>query len=175
MVWYSHLFQNFPQFVVIHTVKGFDIVNKAEVDLLWNSPAFSVIQLAHFSSVTQSCLTLCDPMNHSTPGLPVHHQLPEFTQTHVHQVSDASQSSHPLLSPSPPVFNLSQLFSNESVLHIRWPKYWSFSFNISPSNENPGLIFRMDWLDLLTVQGTLKSLLQHHRSKHQFFGTQLSL
>ena len=176
MVWYSHLFQNFPQFVVIHTVKGFDIVNKAEVDLLWNSLAFSVIQLAHFSSVTQSCLTLCDPMNHSTPGLPVHHQLPEFTQTHVHQVSDAIQSSHPLLSPSPPDPNPSlQVFSNESALHIRWPKYWSFSFNISPSNENPGLIFRMDWLDLLTVQGTLKSLLQHHRSKHQFFGTQLSL
>ena len=120
-----------------------------------------------FSSVAQSCPTLCDPMNHSTPGLPVHHQLPESTQTHVHCVSDAIQPSHPLSSPSPPALNLSQHqgFSNESALHIRWPKYWSFSFNISPSNEHPGLIFRMDWLDLLAVQWTLKSLLQHHSSK----------
>ena len=119
------------------------------------------------SSVAQSCLTLCDPMNCSTPGLPVYHQLPESTQTHVHWVSDAIQPSHPLSSPSFPALNLSQLqvFSNESALCIRWPKYWSFSFNISPSNEHPGLIsFRMDWLDLLAVQGTLKSLLQHHSS-----------
>ena len=114
------------------------------------------------SSVTQSCPTLCDPMNHSTPGLPVHHQLPESIQIHVHQVGDAIQPSHPLSSPFPPDLNLSQ---NESALHIRWPKYWSFSFNISPSNEHPGLIsFRMDWFDLLEVQGTLKSL-QHHSSK----------
>ena len=101
-------------------------------------------------------------MDYSTPGLPVHHQLPEFTQTHVHQVSDAIQPSHPLSSPSPPAFNLSQhqVFSNESALHIRWPKYSSFSVNISSSNEHPGLIsFRMDCLDLLAVQGTLKSLL----------------
>ena len=121
-----------------------------------------------FSSVTQSCLTLCNPMNRSTPGLPVHHQLPEFTQTHVHWVGDAIQPSHPLSSPSPPALNLSQhrVFSNESTLSIRWPKYWSFSFNISPSSEHPGLIsFRMDWLELLAVQGTLKSLLQHHSSK----------
>ena len=107
-------------------------------------------------------------MNRSMPGLPVHHQLPEFTQTHVHRVSDAFQPSHPLSSPSPPAFNLSQhrVFSSQSVLHIRWPKYWSFSFNVSPPNEHPGLIsFRMDWLDLLAVQGTLKSLLQHHSSK----------
>ena len=120
------------------------------------------------SSVTQSCPTLCEPMNHSTPGLPVHHQLPEFTQTHVHRVSNAIQPSHPLSSPSPPALNLSQHqgLPNESALHIRWPKYWSFSSNISPSNEHPGLIsFRMDWLDLLAVQGTLKSLLQHHSSK----------
>ena len=107
-------------------------------------------------------------MNHSTPGLPVHHQLPEFTQTHVYRVSDAIQPSHPLSSPSPPAPNPSQhqgLF-NESTLHMRWPKYWSFSFSISPSKEIPGLIsFRMDWLDLLAVQGTLKSLLQHHSSK----------
>ena len=121
-----------------------------------------------FSSVAQSCPTLCDPMNCSTPGLPVHHQLPESIQTHVHCVGDAIQPSHPLLSPSPPALNLSQhqVFSNESALCIRWPKYWSFSFNISPSNEHPGMIsLRMDWLDLLAVQGTLKSLYQHHSSK----------
>ena len=107
-------------------------------------------------------------MDCSTPGLPVHHQLPEFTQTHVHQVVDAIQPSHPLSSPSPPTFNLSHIrvFSNESVLCIRWPKYWSFSVTISPSNEYSGLIsFRMDWLDLHAVQGTLKSLLQDHSSK----------
>ena len=120
-----------------------------------------------FSSVAQSCLTLFNPMNCSTPGLPVHHQLPESTQTHVHCVSDAIQPSHPLsflLLPS--IFPSIRVLLNESVLHIRWPKYWSFSFNISPSNEHPGLIsFRMDWLDLLAAQGTLKSLLQHHSSK----------
>ena len=107
-------------------------------------------------------------MDCSTPGLPVHHQLPELPQTHVHQVGDAIQPSHPLLSPSPPTFHLCRIsvFSNESVLYIRWPKYWSFSFSISPSNEYSGLIsFRMNWLDLLAVQGTLKSLLQHHSSK----------
>ena len=121
-----------------------------------------------FSSVAQSCPTLCDPMNPSTPGLPVHHQLPEFTQTHVHRVGDAIQPSHPLSSPSPPAPNPSQLirvFSNESTLFMRWPKYWSFSFSISPSNAHPGLIsFRMDWLDLLAVQGSVKSLFQHHSS-----------
>ena len=91
--------------------------------------------LVRFSSVAQSCPTFCDPMNHSTPGLPVHHQLPEFTQTHVHQVSNAIQPSHPLSSPSPPAPNPSQhqsLFPNESTLHMRWPKYWSFSFSIIP-------------------------------------------
>ena len=107
-------------------------------------------------------------MKCSTPGLPIHHQLPESTQTHVHQVGDAIQLSHPLSSPSPPALNPSQhqcLFKCVSSSH-RWPKYWSFSFSISPSNEQPGLIFfRMDWLDLLGVQGTLKSLLQHHSSK----------
>ena len=126
---------------------------------------FSPIQ---FSSVAQSCPTLCDPMNHSTPGLPVHHQLQEFTQTHVHWVTVAIQPSHPcrrlLLLPS------IRVFSNESALHMRWPKYWSFTFSISLSNEHPGLIsFRMDWLDLLAVQGTLKSLLQHHSSKASIF------
>ena len=111
-------------------------------------------------------------MNRSTPSLSVHHQLPEFTQTHVHRVGDAIQSSYPLLSPSPPAFNLPQhqgLF-NESALHNRWSKYWSFSCSINPSNEYSGLnSFRMDWLDLLAVQGTLKSLLQHHSSKASIF------
>ena len=116
-----------------------------------------------FSSVAQWCPSLCDPMNRSTPGLRVHHKLLEFTQTHVHPVGDAIQPSHPLSSPSPPAPNPSKhqgLFqwvnSSREV-----PKYWNFSFNISPSNQHPGLIsFRMDWLDLLEVQGTLKSLLQ---------------
>ena len=110
-----------------------------------------------FSSVTQLCLTLCDPMNRSMPGLPAHHQLTEFTQIHVHRVRDAIQPSHPLSSPSPPapIPPSIKIFSNESTLRIRWPKYWSFSF---PSKEHPGLIsFRMDWLDLLAVQGTLNS------------------
>ena len=111
------------------------------------------------------------PMDCSTPGFPVYHQLLELALTHATDdaIEDAIQSSHPLCSPSPPALNLSQhqVFSNESALCIRWPKYWSFnSFNISPSNEHWGLIsFRMDWLDLLAVQGTLKSLLQHHSSK----------
>ena len=125
-------------------------------------------QSVQFSSVAQSCPTLCDPMNRSTPGLPVHHQFPEFTQTHVHWVGDAIQPSHPLPSPSPPVPNPSviRVFPSESNLHMRWPKYWSFSFSIILSKEHLGLIsFRMDWLDLLVVQGTLKSLLQHHSSK----------
>ena len=112
-----------------------------------------------------------------------HHQLLKFTQTHVHRVSDGIQLSHPLLSPLllPLIFPSIRVFSNESALHIRGPKYWSFSFNISPSNEHPGLIsFRMDWLDLLAVQGTLKSPLQHHSSKASilrcsvFFIVQLS-
>ena len=117
-----------------------------------------------FSSVAQSCPILCDPMNCSTPCLPVHHQLPEFTQTHVHPVSDAILC-HPLLL-LPPIPPSIRAFSNESVLRIRCPKYWSFSFSLSPSSEYSGLIsFRIDWLDLLVVQGTLKSLLQYHSSK----------
>ena len=136
-----------------------------------------------FRSVAQSCPTLCDPMNCSMPGLPVHHQLPEFTQTHVHQVSDAIQPSHPLSSPSPPapIPPSIRVFSNESTLCMKWPKYWSFSFSIIPSKEIPGLVsFRIDWSDLLAVQGTLKSLLQHHSSKASilqhsaFFTVQLS-
>ena len=130
------------------------------------------VVMVQFRSVAQSCLTLCDPTNHSTPGLPVHHKLPEFTQTHAHRVSDAIQPSHPQSSPSPPAPNSSQdqgLFQ-WVTFRMRWPKYWSFSFSISPSNENPGLIsFRMDWLDLLAIQGTLESLLQHHSSKASIF------
>ena len=136
-----------------------------------------------FSSVTQSCLTLCDPMNCSTPGLPVHHQLLEFTQ-HT-SIRSVMPSSHLilccplfLLPPIPPSI---RIFSNESTLCMRWPKYWSFSFSIIPSKEHPGPIsFRMDWLDLLAVYGTLKSLLQHHNSKASilqssaFFTVQLS-
>ena len=120
-----------------------------------------------FSSVAQSCPTLCNPMDCSTPGFPVHHQLLELAQIHFHQVGDAIQPSHPLLSPSPPAFNLSHhqsLF--QSVLRIRWLNYWNFSFSISPSSEYSRLIsFRIDWFDLLAVQGTLKSLLQHHSFK----------
>ena len=124
---------------------------------------------AQFSAVAQSRLTLYNPMDCSSPGFPVHHQLLEPTQTHVHRVGDAIQPSHPLLSLLllPPIPPSIRVFSNESILRMRWPKYWSFSFfSIRPSNEYPGLIsFKMDWLDLLAVQGTLKSLLQHHTSK----------
>ena len=138
--------------------------------------------LVQFSSVAQSCPTLWDPMNCSTPGLPVHHQLPEFTETSIESVIPSSHlilcRSLLLLPPIPPSI---RVFSNESTLCIRWPKYWSFSFSISPSKGHPGLIsFRMDWLDLLAVQGTLKSLLQHHSSKASilrrsaFFTVQLS-
>ena len=119
-------------------------------------------------------------MNCSTPSLPVHHQLPEFTQTHIHQVGDVIQPSHPP-SSLPPTTPCIRVFSSESALCTRWPKCWSFSFSISPSSEHPGLIsFRTDWLDLLAVQGALKSLLQHHSSKASilqcsaFFTVQLS-
>ena len=136
-----------------------------------------------FSSITQSCPTLCDPMDCSVPGLPVHHQFPESTQTlsivSVMRSNHFILCHHLLLLPS--IFPSIRVFSNESVLRIRWPKYWSFSFSISPSNEYSGLIsFRMDWLDLLVVQGTRKSLLQHHSSKatilrcSAFFTVQLS-
>ena len=137
-------------------------VTKSRTWLKWLSSS-----TYQFSSVTQSCPTLCDPMDWGTPGFPVH-QLPEFTQTHVHWVADAIQPSHSLLSPSPPTFNLSQhqgLFQWVNSSHQE-AKVLEFQFNISPSTEYSGLIrLRMDGLDLLTVQGTLKSLLQHHSSK----------
>ena len=148
----------------------------------WDSPGKSTGVGCHFllqcmkmkseSEVAQSCPTLCDPMKHSTPGLPVHHQFLESTQTHVHCVSDAIQPSHPLSSPSP-ALNLSQHqgLLNESALRNRWSKYWGFSFNTSPSYEHTGLIsFRMDRFDLLAVQGTLKSLLQYCSSKATILG-----
>ena len=120
-------------------------------------------------SVTKSCPTLCNHMECSTPGFLVLHCLPEFAQTYVHWVSDTIEPSRPLspLLLLPSIFPSIRVFSNESTLHIRWPKYWgSFSFSISPSSEHPGLIsFRLDWLDLLAVQETLKSLLQNHSSK----------
>ena len=136
-----------------------------------------------FSSVAQSCPTLCDPMNCSMPSLPVHHQLPEFTETHV--IKSVMPSSHLILCRPllllPPIPPSIRVFSNESALRMRWPKYWSLSFSIIPSKEIPGLIsFRMDWLDFLAVHGTLKSLLQHHSSKASilrrsaFFTVQLS-
>ena len=149
--------------------------------VLWILPLKTLGDM--LSSVAQSCLILCDPMNCSTPGLPVHHQIPELAQTHAHWVGDAIQPSHPLLSPSPPAFNLSQHqgLSNESVLCIGRPKYWSFSFSIIPSNEYSGPIsFRMNWFDLFAVQGILKSVLQDHSSKASvlwclaFFIVQLS-
>ena len=131
----------------------------------WYSQILNVFQ---FSSLAQLCLTLCDPMDCNTPGFPVHHQLPELAQTHVHRVGDAMQTSYPLSSPSPPPFNLSQhqrLFQRVSSSHLV-AKVLEFQLQISLSNEYSGLIsFRMDWLDLLAVQGTIKSLLQHCSSK----------
>ena len=121
-----------------------------------------------FSSVTQSCLTLCDPMNCSTPVLPVHHHSRSLLK--LMSIESVMPSNHlilccPLLLPHS-IFPSIRIFSVESTLHIRWPKYWSFSFSNGPSSECSGLIsFRMDWLDLLAVQGTLNSLLQHHSSK----------
>ena len=120
-----------------------------------------------FSSLTQLCPTFCDPMNRSTPGLPVQHQLPEFTQTHVHRVSDAIQPSHPLSSPSPPAPNPSQHHSLFQWVNsrMRWPKYRSFSFSIIPSKEIPGLIFRMDWLDVAEVISIFHRLFQKRKEE----------
>jgi len=135
-------------------------------------PLFSSVQ---FSSVAQLCLTLCDPMNRST-SLSITNSR---SSLRLMSIESVMPSSHLILCCSllllPPISPSIRVFSNESTLCMRWPKYWNFSFSIIPYKERPGLIsFRMDWLDLLAVQGTLKSLLQHHRSKHQFFGTQLS-
>ena len=124
--------------------------------------------IVQFNSVTQSCLTLCDPKDCCMPGFPVHHQLMELAQTHVHQVSDAINHlilCYPLLL-LPSILPSIRVLFNELALPIRWPKYWSFSFSFGPSNEYSGLIsFRTDWFHLLAVQGTFKSLLQHHSSK----------
>ena len=133
-------------------------------------PSYIVLKfsLCRCCSVVQSCLTLCDPMDCSMPGFLSITNSWSLLKLMTIRVSGAIQPSHPLLSPSPPVFSLSSIrvFSSESVLWVRWPKYWNFSFSISPSSEYSGLIsFRIDWLDLLTVQGTLKSLLQHHSLK----------
>ena len=122
--------------------------------------------MLQFSSVTQSCLPLCDPMGCSMPGFPVHHRFLELSQT----IESVMPSNHLILCHPlillPSIFPSTRVFSNESVLRIRWPKFWSFSFSISPSNKYSGLIsFRIDWFDLLAVQGTLKSLLHHHSSK----------
>ena len=135
-------------------------------------PAVLLFSLIQFSSVTQSCLSLCDPMNCSTPSLPVHDQLLELLK--LMSIELVMPSSHLILSLPPLLPHLIppsiRVFSSESALRIRWPKYWSFSFSISPSNEQSGLIsFKMDWLDLLAVQGTLKSLLQYHSSKASVF------
>ena len=168
------------------------------MEVRFSSVQFSCFSSVQFSSIAQSCLTLCDPMNRSTPGLPVHHQLPEFTQTHVHRVSDGIQPSHPLSSPSPPAPNPSQhqsLFKWVNSSHF--PESGSFqmsqlfisdgqsigisaSTSVLPMNTQGPISFRMDWLDLLAVQETLKSLLQHHSSKTSillcsaFFTVQLS-
>ena len=149
--------------------------SKSAINILAYLLAVSSITIVQFSRSVVSDPLL--PQESQTPGLHIHHKLPEFTQTHAHE--SVMPSSHlilcrpllllPLIPPS------NRVFSNESTLGMRWPKYWSFSFSINPSNEHPGLIFfRMDWLDLLAVQGTLKSLLQHHSSKASIFGTQLS-
>ena len=149
------------------------------MSLKWFSKLLCWGASVQFSSVTQSVMSLCDTMDCSMPGHLVHRQLLKFTQTHVSWVRDAIQPPHPLSRPLlclPSIFPSISVFSNESVLHIKWPKYWSFDFNISPSKEYSGLIsFSMDWLDLLAVQGTLRSLLQHQVQKHPCFSAQLSL
>ena len=157
----------------------FVIVNCTSIKLRGKMPVFAVnlcergVQFSH--SVMSDSL---QPRGlQHTRVFPVHHQCPELAQTHVHQVTDNIQPSHPLLSPSPPAFNLSQHqgLSNESVLPIRWPKYWSFSFSISPSNECLGLIsFRIDWFDLFTSKGFSRVFSNTTVQKHQFFSAQLS-
>ena len=166
-----------------HTTPSPGQVDGPRQERWWtNTEMLKGVQL---SSVTQSCLTLCDPMNRSTSGPPVHHQHPEFTPTHAHRVGDALQPSHPLSSPSPPAPNPSQhqgLFqwvnsSNQVAKVLEFQlQHQSFSISSPSINEHPGLIsFRMNWLDLLAVQGTLKSLLQHHSSKASFMTCQITL
>ena len=136
------------------------------------------VTLVKFSSVTQSCPPFCDPMDCSMPGFPAHYQLLELTQTHVHWVSDASQPSHPLLSPLllPSIFLSIRVYSDESVLYIRWPEYWNFSFSISPSNEYSGLIsLGLTGLISLQSKGLSRVFSDTTVQKHQFFGTELSL
>ena len=150
---------------ILSKVKWFEGIDRRRIKL------FSEYTLFCFS-VAQLCLTLCDPMDCSTPGFPVFHHLLELAQTHVHWAGDAIQPSHPLFSLLllPSIFPSIRVFSNESVLRIRGPNYWSFSFNISPSNEYSGLIsFMVEWFDLLAVQGTVKSFLQYHCSKASIF------
>ena len=151
------------------------IINIGRLFLLHFWLLMTIDASVQFSSVTQSCPTLCDSTNRSTPGFPVHHQLLEFTQ--VHRVSDAIQPSHPLLSLSllPSIPPSIRVFSNESTLHMRWPEYWSFSFSISPSKEIPGLI-SSEWTDWISLQSKGLSRVFSHTTvqKHQFFGAQLS-
>ena len=163
-------------------VSGWKVMNRQIREIIQMAEAYAsrtsiIFHLICGCSVTQSCPALCDPMDGNTPGFPVLQCLPEFDQTHVRSADDAIQLSRPL----PSIFPSNRVFSNKLALHVRWPKYWSFSFSISPSNDYSGLIsFRMDWLDLLAVQGTLKSLLQHHSLKASilqcsaFFMVQLS-
>ena len=162
MVWYSHLFQNFPQFIVIHTIKGFGIVNKAEIDVSLELFFFSSVQ--SLSSV-RLFVTPWNAARQASLSITNSRSLPKLMS-----IESVTPFNHLILCRPllllPSIFPSIRVFSDESALCMRWPKYWSFSFNISPSNEHPGLIsFRMDWLDLLAVQGTLKSLLQHHSSK----------
>ena len=143
----------------------------------------NIFKLFQFISVAQSCPTLCEPKDWSTPGFPVHHQIPASCHVKLMSITSVMPSNHLILSCPllllPSIFPSIRVFSNELVLHIRWPNYWSFSFNFSPSSEYSGLV-RIDWLDLLVVQGTLKSPLQHHSSKASilrhsaFFIVQLS-
>ena len=172
-MWHSLLWNGFSKKYLDSNFQGTSAKKveclKSQPDHILISPTSREVLHKHqFSSVAQSCPTLCDPMNCSTPGFPVYHQLPEFTK--LVSIELVMPSSHLILCHAllllPPIPPSIRVFSNESTLRMRWPKYWSFSFSISPSKEYPGLIsFRMNWLDLLAVQGTLKSLLQHHSSK----------
>ena len=146
---------------------------------MWTPGSVYLFSSVQFSSVAQSCLTLCDPMECSTPGFPVHHQLPEPAQTHVHRVGDTIQPSHPLSSPSlllPSIFPSIRVFSTKSVLHIRWPKYWSLSFSISPSNEYSDLL-PLGWTGWISLQSKGLSIVFSNTTvqKYQLFSTQLSL